>query len=364
MNKNFIVKIDERRFVDIVKVLPRRFKDGKRVVYKNFPNGMIEIYIKKAPGRGGHDSKKFILNRFIKLDKLFFEGLGLWEGEAGKSKGLYFGNSCPELLLHFLRFVGQKLGLVREQFKVTVNSPNLNKPEDFINKRWSEKLRIPFENFTHVCYDPRINQEYAQVYINGIVLSELMKNLHEKLKSIILINKEYIVSYLRGVFAAEGSVILKPSGVIFKIDFSTIDMKWVDFLSKSLHYLGIRAGVYVSGGKKFQIYGRENLEKVKEFKLYDLHPDKKTKFEDGISKYQRFVVPGHIMEKLILQQLLSGPKTYDEISFALKKGRSTIQSHYIPILEKKEFVKKVGKRRVAWLFGITEEGINFLKKST
>jgi predicted transcriptional regulator len=362
--RDFVVEIDGRRFIDIMKVLPRKFENGKRVIYKNFPNGMIEIYIKKAPGRRGHDSKKFILYRFIELDNLFFEGLGLWEGEAGKSKGLYFGNSCPELLLHFLRFVEQKLGLAREKFKVTVNSPNLDEPEDLINRRWSKKLRIPFEKFTHVCYDSRINQEYAQVYISGIVLSELMKNLHEKFKSIILINKEYIVSYLRGVFAAEGSVILKPSGVIFKIDFSTIDMKWANFLSKSLLCLGIRAGVYVSGGRKFQIYGRKNLEKVKEFKLYDLHPDKKIKFENGISKYQRFVVPGHVMEKLILKQLLSGPKTYDEISFALKKGRSTIQSHYIPILEKKEFVKKVGKRRIAWLFGITEKGIDFLENLT
>jgi hypothetical protein len=360
--QDFIVDKDGKKFVDIAKLLPSKFENGKKIIHRDLPNNRIEIYIKKAPGKAGHDSKKFILNRFIELDNLFLSGLGLWDGEGGKEKGLYFGNSCPEVLLHFLNFVEQKLGLLRNEFRVTVNSQNLNASEELINKRWSKNLGIPLENFTHVCYDSRMNEEYAQIYVNGIVLSELMKNLHEKLESIILSNEEFIISYLRGVFAAEGSVILKPSGVIFKIDFSTIDLKWVDFLTEILLRLGIHAGVYVSGGRKFQIYGRENLEKVKKTRLYDLHPTKKIKFENGMSKYQRFVVAGSKMERMILQQLISGPKTYDEISLALKKGRSTIQSHYIPILEKKGFVVRVGKRKAAWLFGITKEGFYFLGK--
>ena len=70
---------------------------------------------------------------------------------------------------------------------------------------------------------------------------------------------------------------------------------------------------------------------------------------------------GEEVEILILKQLLTGPKTYDEISSSLRKGRSTIQSHYIPILERKGLIKRIGKRRAAWLFGLTKDGIKFLK---
>jgi predicted transcriptional regulator len=70
---------------------------------------------------------------------------------------------------------------------------------------------------------------------------------------------------------------------------------------------------------------------------------------------------GKEMQKLILQQLNPKPKTYDEIAKTLNKGRSTIQSHYIPLLEKRGLVKRIGKRRQAWLFQITEDGQSFLQ---
>ncbi|MDI6825730.1 MAG: hypothetical protein QMD36_00870 [Candidatus Aenigmarchaeota archaeon] len=65
--QDFIVEIDGRMFVDVVKVLPRKFNNDKRIIYKNLPNNTDEIYIKKAPGKAGHDSKKFVLNRFMKI---------------------------------------------------------------------------------------------------------------------------------------------------------------------------------------------------------------------------------------------------------------------------------------------------------
>jgi predicted transcriptional regulator len=79
-----------------------------------------------------------------------------------------------------------------------------------------------------------------------------------------------------------------------------------------------------------------------------------------MKKFQRNVMEREEMEKLILQQLNPEPKTYDEIAKDLDKGRSTIQSHYIPILEKKGLIKRIGKRKQAWLFSITEKGLDFI----
>ena len=359
--QDFIVEKDGKNFVDIVKILPEEFGNGKRIVCRNLSNNKVEIYIKKAPGKAGHDSKKFILNRLIELDELFFEGLGLWQAEGGKTKGIYFGNSCTELLLYFLKFVEQKLGLTRKMFRVTVNSPDLNKLEGEINKWWSEKLKIPLESFTHVCYDTRINQEYAQVYINGIAVLEVMKNLHEKLKNIVLLTTNFTISYLKGIIAGEGQVALRKSGTISHVSIASSNLKDVVFYKKCLAALDIKSGKYMENGRKFPIYGRKNLEKVKSLGLINLHSEKRLKFENGLRNYKRNVMKGEEMEILILKQLLTSPKTYDDISSSLRKGRSTIQSYYIPILERKGLIKRIGKKRAAWLFSLTKDGIKFLK---
>jgi len=139
---------------------------------------------------GGKESKKITINRFVLLDDLFFEGLGLWVGEGGKGKGLYFGNTSPALLLQFIKFVEEKVGLDRRMFKVTINSPQR---EGDLKEKWSRILQIHTRNFTDVCLDVRINHEYAQIYLNSIILTEFMKNLQEKLKPIILSTRGYAI---------------------------------------------------------------------------------------------------------------------------------------------------------------------------
>ena len=67
------------------------------------------------------------------------------------------------------------------------------------------------------------------------------------------------------------------------------------------------------------------------------------------------------MMSLILNELMKGPKTYDDLAITLKKGRSTIQSHYIPIMEKEGLIRRIGKRKCAWLFEIRVEGKKFLQ---
>jgi hypothetical protein len=358
-SEDFIVEKDGKQFVDVVKILPDL--EDKITVVNYLANNQIEVYLKpKIPGRG-HESKKVILKRFIELDNLFFEGLGLWQGEGGKDKGLYFGNTCLEILLYFLKFVEQKLGTSRNEFKVTVNVQELIDSEEEVNKRWSAMLRIPFQNFTRICVDKRINEEYAQVYFNSIILSRLMNELHEKLKPIILDRKEFAASYMRGIIAGEGQIAFKSWGTIAFIAITCGSEKVVDWYKSCLRVLDIESSKYQPITMKFPIYGRKNLEKVKSWKLCDLHPDKREAFSSGITNYQRAVVKGEEMEKLILKQLILIPKTYDEIAKALNKGRSTIQSHYIPILKKKGLIKRVGKRRQAWLFQITEKGKNSLK---
>jgi len=357
LSKDFIVERDGREFVDVVKILPESLSSGKKFSTKFLDETKVEIYI---PSNGlGHDSKKFILNRFIELDDLFFEGLGLWEGEGGKGKGLYFGNSCLELILHFLEFCEQKLGIERENFKVTVNISKITKGYDCLVEI-SKTLKIPLTNFTNFCYDLRLNYDYSQLYINGMILLIILQSLHERIKFLLTEKIEYSVPYLRGLFAAEGSVLLKKWGTISHLDFSSNDQNYIEFLRKILSRIDIQFGKYIENGRKIQIYNRKQFQKFKELKLHCLHPEKSKKFERGFNNYKREVKKRPEMISSILSCLSDGPKTYDNLTKELMKGRSTIQSHYIPIMEKKGFVRKCGKIKQAWLFEITEKGKDFL----
>lgn len=348
--EGLIIKKDGRMFVDVARALPDELDGGRKVATIEMDETRVEVCVRKHAGQGGHDSKSFVLNRYLELDEFFFENLGLWQGEGGKAKGMYFGNNCLALLSHFIAFAEERLGLDRNLFKVTINVPKAASSEDDVKRRWSEKLNIPFENFTKPCVDSRINEEYAQVYINGIVLAELMKELHRKLKPVLVSDARNCAPYIRGIIAAEGQVALKKTGTISHVAIASANMDDVNLFKRCLTTLGIASGKYMENGRKFPIYGRKHLERIRQLDMMSLHPAKKSKFENGISRFQRFVMKGSEMEELILHQLRNGPKTYDDIAMALNKSRTVIQSHYIPILEKKGLVRRSGKRKQAWLF--------------
>lgn len=351
-----VKQVPQKNILSMEKIIPAQIKQGRKTIV-NIEGYKIRLYTHPLLSHCGHRSKEIEIKRFVKLDDLFFEGLGLWVGEGGRSKGLYFGNTSPELLQHFLNFTKEKIGIEREEFKATINVP-ADRDGNATKEKWSKMLQIPLKNFTSICLDPRINREYVQVYVNGTILAELMKSLAEKLGPEISSNERYAASFLRGIFAAEGQVALKKSGVLFHIDFSSANTEIVSLLKKCLGSLGISSGKYIPQSLKFPIYGRRNFDCIRELGIHVLHPEKCVKFELGLSKYKRYQMNGEEARALILQQLSSGPKTYDELAAALGKARTTIQAWHLTILERGGLVKRVGKRAQAWLWAPAEDKIS------
>lgn len=346
--KDFIVENDGKQFVDVVKLLPDKTSDIREIV-KEINGDKVTVYSRiRAQGKG-RGSKKVAINRFIELDELLFEGLGLWQAEGGKSRGVYFGNTCLEILQKFLEFVESKLVISRNDFKVHLILPEAVKHEQDIKKRWSDLLKISIDNFTKISIKSKTNLEYAHLYFNSEIIVSLLKLLYDKLKSIILINDKFAAAFMRGIIAGESQVATKPWGTLFYVSISSKSLDDVAFYKQCLQYLGIMSGEYQYGPMKFPIYGKGNFDGMVKFRLLDLHPDKKSKFENGITSYKKIIKDFKETEKLILQQLAE-PKTYDELAKLLGKARSTVQSFYIPILEKKGLISRIGKRRQAWLF--------------
>lgn len=265
--------------LDMIQIAPKKTPIGRKIDFIESLDKLAMHIESSHKWGGGRESKKVAVNRFMFLDELFFEGIGLWRGEGGRKKGIYFGNSDASLLQRFLDFIEQKIGLTRREFKATINIPAIPDSEDAVKRRWSNELRIPMQNFTRICIDPRINKEYVQVYFNSVILAELMKSLYLKSREIILQYPGLCIPFLRGLFAAEGSVILKKSGVLHHITFSSKDDELIQLLEQCLRLVGVEPSSYSIKGMNLQIYGLPNFRRARELGIHTLHPEKFEKFE-------------------------------------------------------------------------------------
>jgi len=94
--------VDEQmRYLDLKEIGQMKTSRGKEILVKISENKLNLLTLPPEKSYCGSGSKEVVVNRLIELDDLFFEGLGLWVGEGGKAKGLYIGNSCPELCRDF-----------------------------------------------------------------------------------------------------------------------------------------------------------------------------------------------------------------------------------------------------------------------
>lgn len=72
--------------IDIAQIVPAKTPLGREIVMSADSDKVITYIPPSHKWGGGRESKKVIINRFMLLDDLFFEGLGLWVGEEGKTR--------------------------------------------------------------------------------------------------------------------------------------------------------------------------------------------------------------------------------------------------------------------------------------
>lgn len=75
--------------VEITQFLPNNVS-GRKLVVEDADDKIIAYLPASGKFGGGRESKRVTLEKTLLLDCLFFEGLGLWQGEGGKGKGVYF----------------------------------------------------------------------------------------------------------------------------------------------------------------------------------------------------------------------------------------------------------------------------------
>lgn len=330
-NKDFIIEQDGKQFVDVVRLLPEALPSGKKILWKEVDEERIEISVDKNSARGGN-AKVIVIKRFVPINELLFEGLGLRFGDGIKLQGgefKVFGFSNTELSLHkdFLRFSKECFGLHSSKFRARISiPPKLRHNIKEIEKSISEELNIPSDKFFRSQTLNQRNVACVDVKISSILLGFIVKKLSEVILEIMLSSKEFCAAFLRGVIACEGNVALRRNLKLGEISIGAKDRKERDFLRVTLNKLNIipDRDKEILGQECMLITGLSNFKLVEKWDLCKLNPNKEKNFKIGMKNF--------IMEEfrkgegkfLILKSLIERPKRSTELENELNRCQQAI----------------------------------------
>lgn len=378
-NGSFIIKesrnklveiINGKPYLDVSQVLPQESRSGFPLYIKNMGEDTIKVwYQPKTRGK-----TEFLLPKKIKLDKTFFIGLGLSIGD-----GL---NNPNKRNIHY-NFSNTNLDLIKLAYKWLIDYLKINKkfieiyfifPKGFRNRK---NILIKFEKVLNIskncikCYSKeRHRQPIAILQISNAIFQHFYLNLFNKLNNKILNNKEFRISFLSGLFAAEGHIKHSVYGTIESIQFS-FDPKREISLAKFIRRCLLKEGIKSKIDPKKSLYfcGYEKMLKFYIRGLVDIHVKKKNKFL-GLCSNAEIIV--HLKRDLInklktlsqssLSKLLGCSQPL--ISLYIKKERVNMSylNNLLPFFEikKNDLIKYVKYLRVTNSKIKDKESIKFL----
>ncbi len=221
----------------------------------------------------------------ISIDEEFAAWWGLWIGEGDhspKREAVSVTNYEINLLkIHYDMLL--KMGFPKERIFAEIIT---NRTEDKIavKERWANILNFSISQIRHVRYTPIATQEGAriQTWCAGLwrILHSADQEIREKLRNS---PKETKIAYLRGIFAAEGSVRRMEIRILMK------DQQEIAFIKEIFGDLGIHAGNIkfnkCNGAYNLSITGYKNIKKFKDMDGFKLHQKRKEKLESIFLNY-------------------------------------------------------------------------------
>lgn len=355
----------KQEFIDIVKILPEKTLSDHVILWKDRGDGLIEIRERKIGFVGGRTANPVTIKRFVPINELLFEGFGLRFGDGSKTiKGEFkvfgFTNNQIKLHKHFLKFSKNCFDIESSDFNVKIMIPHQLKEEiGKIETNVSKELNIPREKFWKTQIK-NLNKPCIEIVIYSTLLGFIIKSIFEKLKTIMLLNENFIASFLRGLIASEGSVSLGVRKRLEMISIAAKEENERDFIRKLLLSLNIIPNK--DGDETVLITGLSNFKIMKQWKLCSLHPDKFNRFISGLKKIKRETFRKGEGKLLTLKLLSTQPRTAQELSKELNRSFGTIRIRHLIDLEKSGFVKRKGRINNCRIWKITKEGLILLKE--
>lgn len=184
--------------IELEKLIPQNWD------VKNLDQNNIKVhYINK--GRG-HSPKPFILPKTIIIDKEFIEAAGMYLGDGKLSADLThlgFSSIDKDMVKFILDFFMKIFGIQLEDMTISLRFKMFKKE---VLYDWSRILKIPVSKIK-IHESLRSRNESCEVQISGKIFRILFEKIIDEITSgNFLSNQELRRAFLRGIFAAEGSI--------------------------------------------------------------------------------------------------------------------------------------------------------------
>lgn len=237
--------------------------------------------------RGNCNRKSFILPNTYKVDKQFMEALGLYLGDGDfnskEKRHLTFCSKDKELATFFLDFLRNYFLIKNNDLTILVQYKKQNK---HLKQEWSKALKIE-KNKIATRFSNRHRDEACHIQVNGVVFRKIFeKIIHNVLSTTFLRKTDLRRAFLRGLFAAEGSVgidYLEKKPYISQITYnlSLFEESLKEFICRGLELENIHYKIFrdeKDTSLEVNIQRWDNYLKIWNIKVFDLCQRKKNKF--------------------------------------------------------------------------------------
>jgi hypothetical protein len=248
----------------------------------------------------GGGAKPILINK--KINAIFLsELIGFFFGDGNTADGIqsFRLNNCEASTLIYSLRILEKLGIPRNEFKAQIIYSSNKDLDDNIKHKcinyWSNILGFRRNQIVSVNKSTAKSEslEYgsARIFLDNNTFLQFM--LYGVLKNILtLINnprndiqKEILKAFLRGLAAAEGSVILNNYNSLSKISFSfDSNSDELELYKLLLYNLNVNCGG--TKGNELYIYGINNFNLFNEIDLFKFHNSRKNKFLYGYNNHK------------------------------------------------------------------------------
>lgn len=195
-----------------------------QVTIEMLPEKRVRVSCKSHNGRGDQNRKSFVFPKYILVDETCIEGIALYLGDGDyhrkEKRHTTFTSKDKDIAKHFLEFLRKYL-LVRDEditFILKYKTENSH-----LRKEWGKTLKINPEKFL-VYSTERNKEETCNIQVNGKIFRKVFEELiSEIISSNLLKEKSFRRAFLRGIFAAEGSIGIdrEKKPYIVQMAFST-----------------------------------------------------------------------------------------------------------------------------------------------
>lgn len=284
-NGEVLINKNNQIFLNTLCLFPREYQ-GKSIFYLERGSNLTIFY----PAKRSTRPTPLILPKYIKLNKNFLVSWGIYIGEGSRNRHPKVTNSEPDIINQAILFFNL-LGIDTSRLSAWIQLHERS-IESFerVNNYWVSQTYLSEMNIRTIrikksCGWAKV-KPFGTLHLeaNSILLQLFIENLIRSTSKVMkALSNEQITYFLKGLFAAEGSVGLAKTGSVNEINFTSTRKEERTLVKLLLTKLDISSHEY-DDRFEIRIFGFNNLKKLKDADIFEYHPERKSKLENGFDK--------------------------------------------------------------------------------